>query len=38
MNNELSRYQSVTEEDILLESRNIFTPENSNTLYYLSEI
>ena len=37
MNFELGKYASVTTEDILKESRNIFRSSNSNTLYYLSE-
>jgi zinc protease len=37
MNFELEKYGSVTTEDILQESRNIFRKENSNTLYYYSE-
>jgi zinc protease len=37
MNFELEKYGSVTTEDILQESRNIFRNSNSNTLYYLSE-
>jgi predicted Zn-dependent peptidase len=37
MNFELEKYGSVTTEDILQESRNIFCRSNSNTLYYLSE-
>ena len=37
MNFELEKYGSVTTEDILQESRNIFRNENSNTLYYYSE-
>ncbi|MBC7949587.1 MAG: insulinase family protein [Chitinophagaceae bacterium] len=36
MNFELEKYGSVTTEDILQESRNIFRIENSNTLYYYS--
>jgi predicted Zn-dependent peptidase len=36
MNFELDKYASVTTEDILQESRNIFKKENSNTLYYYS--
>lgn len=36
MNFELEKYASVTTEDILQESRNIFRKENSNTIYYLS--
>jgi zinc protease len=34
MNTELEKYQAVTTEDILQESRNIFDEKNSNTLYY----
>src|SRR5260221_4687895 len=34
---ELDNYGSVTTEDILQESRNIFRSNNSSTLYYLSE-
>jgi zinc protease len=37
MNFELEKYGSVTTEDILQESRNIFRSNNSSTLYYLSE-
>ncbi len=37
MNSELGKYGSVTTEDILQESRNIFRSNNSSTLYYLSE-
>jgi predicted Zn-dependent peptidase len=36
MNFELEKYGSVTTEDILQESRNIFKEENSNVLYYYS--
>lgn len=36
MNTELEKYATVTTEDILNESRNIFRKENSNTIYYLS--
>jgi predicted Zn-dependent peptidase len=36
MNQELEKYNAVTAEDILNESRNIFKEENSNTLYYYS--
>jgi predicted Zn-dependent peptidase len=36
MNHELEKYNVVTAEDILEESRIIFRPENSNTLYYLA--
>ena len=36
MNFELEKYATVTTEDILQESRKIFRPENSSTLYYLS--
>jgi len=37
MNHELEKYNVVTAEDILHESRIIFRPENSNTLYYYSK-
>ena len=37
MNFELEKYASVTAEDILNESRNIFRQDNSNTLYYLAK-
>lgn len=37
MNSELDRYNAVTIEDILEESRKIFREENSNTLWYLSK-
>src|SRR5262249_10531437 len=36
MNFELEKYGSVTTEDVLQESRNIFKEENSNVLYYYS--
>ena len=36
MNFELDKYGSVTTEDILQESRKIFSNNNSNTIYYLS--
>ncbi|HQX74553.1 MAG TPA: pitrilysin family protein, partial [Chitinophagaceae bacterium] len=36
MNYELQKYGTVSSEDILQESRNIFRAENSNTIYYLS--
>ncbi len=36
MNTELDRYRSVTPEELVAESRQIFRPENSNTLYYYS--
>jgi predicted Zn-dependent peptidase len=36
MNHELEKYNSVTAEDILNESRIIFRAGNSNTLYYYS--
>ena len=36
MNFELEKYNSVTPDDMLDESRNIFREENSNTLYYYS--
>jgi zinc protease len=37
MNHELEKYNVVTAEDILKESRIIFRAENSNTLYYYSK-
>ncbi len=37
MNFELEKYGSVTSEDIMLESRNIFRNTNCSTIYYLSE-
>jgi predicted Zn-dependent peptidase len=37
MNTELSKYQAVTANEIMEESRNIFNENNSNTLYYYSE-
>ena len=37
MNHELEKYNVVTEDDILHESRTIFRAGNSNTLYYLSK-
>ncbi len=36
MNTELAKYQSVTADDILSESRKIFDEKNSNTMYYYS--
>ena len=37
MNTELAKYQSVTVEDIRQECRQLFRPDNSNTLHYLAE-
>jgi predicted Zn-dependent peptidase len=37
MNHELEKYNLITSEDILTESRNIFKKENSSTLYYYSK-
>nr|MBP6688287.1 insulinase family protein [Lacibacter sp.] len=37
MNDELQRYQSITAEELLEESKKIFDENNSNTLYYLSK-
>jgi len=34
INQELEKYNAVTTEDILQESRNIFSDTNSSTLYY----
>ncbi|MFZ4057664.1 MAG: M16 family metallopeptidase [Ferruginibacter sp.] len=36
MNTELGRYQAVTTEELLQESRIIFDEKNSNTLYYFA--
>lgn len=36
MNTELAKYDAVTAQDILRESRAVFTAANSNTLHYLS--
>lgn len=36
MNEELKKYNAVTTQDILEESKNIFRNENCNTIYYLS--
>ena len=37
MNKELEKYNAVSPEDILSESRRIFSDKNSNTLYYLAQ-
>ena len=37
MNSELGRYNRVTAEEILDQSRKIFSEQNSNTLYYLAQ-
>jgi len=37
MNTELVRYQDVSADDIIAESRRIFDEQNSNTLYYMAE-
>ncbi len=37
MNSELEKYNAVTTEEILAESRRIFDDKNSNTLYYLAQ-
>jgi predicted Zn-dependent peptidase len=34
INNELERYQAVTREEVVNESRAIFNDNNCNTLYY----
>jgi predicted Zn-dependent peptidase len=36
MNSELSKYQEITSDDILNYSKQIFDPNNSNTLHYYS--
>ncbi len=37
MNSELEKYNAVSPEDILSESRRIFNEKNSSTLYYLAQ-
>ena len=37
MNEELKKYNAVTTQDILEESKNIFRDENCNTIHYLSK-
>jgi zinc protease len=37
INTELERYQSVTAEALLAESRKVFNPNNCSTLYYFAE-
>lgn len=37
MNHELEKYNVITADDILTESRIIFRPKNSNTLYYFAK-
>jgi len=37
MNTELEKYNAVSPQDILAESRRIFSDKNSNTLYYLAQ-
>lgn len=37
MNDELEKYQSITADELLQESRKIFDEKNSNTLYYLAK-
>ncbi|NCU04939.1 MAG: insulinase family protein [Chitinophagaceae bacterium] len=36
MNDELAKYQSITAEEVLEESKKLFDERNSNTLFYLS--
>ncbi len=36
MNTELEKYQAITTGDILAESRKVFDPNNSNTIFYYS--
>jgi zinc protease len=38
MNSELDRYNKVTVDDILEQSRQIFREENSNTIWYRSNL
>ncbi len=37
MNDELAKYQSITAQELMDESKQIFNESNSNTLYYLSK-
>src|SRR5581483_10563475 len=37
MNEEMSKYQEITRDDILLYSNTIFSINNSNTMYYFSK-
>ena len=37
MNEEMSKYEEITTGDILLFSKQIFDPNNSNTLYYFGK-
>ncbi len=37
MNTELARYNDVSADDIMAESKRIFDEKNSNTLYYMAE-
>jgi len=37
MNDELQRYESVTVQELMEESRKVFDESNSNTLYYLAK-
>jgi predicted Zn-dependent peptidase len=37
MNDELSKYQSITSQELMDESKKIFEEANSNTLYYLAQ-
>lgn len=37
MNTELARYQEITPEDIQRHSKEVFRPDNSNTLFYYSK-
>ena len=36
MNTELERYQAVTAEELIAESRIVFDNNNSNTVYYFA--
>ena len=37
MNTELTKFQSITKEQLMAEAAKIFRNENSNTLYYFSK-
>jgi predicted Zn-dependent peptidase len=37
MNTELAKYQAITADEVLVNSQQLFDPNNSNTLYYASQ-